>query len=161
MFGNGIYFYGYDKKGCAMILDLRELKKAGKTQESFFFEYTPETSLSDIPSADVVSPIKVEGEIYLVGDHSAELCGEVVFKMRGECTRCLDDAERTFCAEFNEVAGEDDGYPVVNDKIDLGKIVDDTVIMNMPVKFLCKDDCKGICAGCGVNLNVAQCKCEK
>ena len=45
-------------------------------------------------------------------------------------------------------------------KINLDKIVDDTVITNQPVTILCKDDCKGICMGCGVNLNNAECKCN-
>ena len=105
--------------------------------------------------------MKVEGTIYVTGEHSAEISGEVTFVLRGECTRCLEDAEREYVVSFDEVAGEEDGYPVVNDKIDLGKIVDDAVIVNMPVKFLCKDDCKGICPNCGVNLNVADCKCDK
>ena len=144
-----------------MILDLRELKKVGKTEESFFFEYEPKTELSAIPETKVSVPVKVEGTIYVTGEHSAEISGEVTFVLRGECTRCLEDAEREYVVSFDEVAGEGDGYPVVNDKIDLGKIVDDAVIVNMPVKFLCKDDCKGICPNCGVNLNVADCKCDK
>lgn len=144
-----------------MILDLRELKKVGKTEESFFFEYEPKTELSAIPETKVSVPVKVEGTIYLTGEHSAEICGEITFVLRGECTRCLEYAEREYVVSFDEAAGEEDGYPVINDKIDLGKIVDDAVIVNMPVKFLCKDDCKGICPGCGVNLNVADCKCEK
>lgn len=144
-----------------MILDLRELKKVGKTEEDFFFEYTPSESLTDIPDTEIVAPVAVCGNVYLTGEHSAEVSGEVTFTLRGDCTRCLEKAERRYVVSFDETAGEDDGYPVVNDKIDLGKIVDDTIIMNMPVKFLCKDDCKGICAGCGVNLNVEPCKCEK
>lgn len=144
-----------------MILDLRELKKVGKTEESFFFEYEPKTELSAIPETKVSVPVKVEGTIYVTGEHSAEISGEVTFVLRGECTRCLEDAEREYVVSFDEVAGEEDGYPVENDKIDLGKIVDDAVIVNMPVKFLCKDDCKGICPNCGVNLNVADCKCDK
>lgn len=142
-----------------MLIDLREIKRHGKTEESFFFEYVPETELSGIPETFVKNPVKVEGTCYLIGEHSAELSGEITFVLDGECTRCLAHAEREYVVSFDEAAGED-GYPVVNDKIDLGKIVDDTVIMNMPVKFLCKEDCKGICAGCGVNLNNAECKCK-
>ncbi len=144
-----------------MILDLRELKKTGKTEESFFFEYNPSEQLSSVPETEILSPIKVDGEIYLTGEHSAEVEGEIFFTLKGSCTRCLEQAEREYVIPFCEVCGEEDGYPVSCDKIDLGKIVDDAIIMNMPVKFLCKDDCKGICPDCGVNLNDAACKCEK
>ena len=45
-------------------------------------------------------------------------------------------------------------------KIDLKKIVDDVIIMNTPIVFLCKEDCKGLCPNCGANLNDGGCKCE-
>ena len=53
-----------------------------------------------------------------------------------------------------------DSYPVKNDTVDLTKIVDDAIMINNPTNFLCKEDCKGICLGCGVNLNDGKCKCN-
>ena len=53
-----------------------------------------------------------------------------------------------------------DGYSVKNDTVDLSAIVDDLIMINSPVSFLCAEDCKGICLGCGVNLNDEQCKCK-
>lgn len=144
-----------------MIIDLRELKRSGKTEEKFFFEYYPKTALSDIPETKVDEPVTIQGEIFLIGDHSAQITGEISFSLSGQCTRCLKSAKRSYLVGFDEVAGEEDGYPVVNDKVDLAKIADDAVIMNMPVKFLCKDDCKGICPDCGADLNDERCKCEK
>jgi len=34
------------------------------------------------------------------------------------------------------------------------------VILDLPSKHLCKDDCKGICFKCGKNLNEGECDCE-
>lgn len=144
-----------------MILDLRELKRSGKDSQSYYFEYNPESELCNIPDAKVDLPIKVSGEIFLTGEHQAVVSGEIVFSIEGECTRCLEPTKKEFVVEFDEEVGEDCTYEVVNDRIDLKKIVDDTVIMNIPITFLCKEDCKGICSGCGVNLNYAECKCEK
>ena len=62
--------------------------------------------------------------------------------------------------EFNESCGTEDGYPVVNGKIDLSKIADDLIILNTPVAFLCREDCKGLCPTCGANLNDGECKCN-
>ena len=146
-----------------MILDLRKLKRSGKDQSEFFFEYTPQTELVDLPSAELITPVKVQGSLSLTGEHSAYVEGEIVFGIKGECTRCLKDTEQYYSAEFAEMVEVDnqDGYSVVNDTVNLAEIVDDVILLNQPITFLCKEDCKGICVGCGVNLNDGECKCKK
>ena len=146
-----------------MILDLRKLKRNGKDQSDFFFEYVPETELIEIPSAKLVVPVKVAGSVSLTGEHSCYVEGEVVFGIKGECTRCLKDAENYYTAQFGEQVEENnpDGYSLKNDTVDLTIIVDDLIMLNAPISFLCDDACKGICLGCGVNLNDSECKCKK
>ena len=141
-----------------MILDLNAIKRSGKTEESFFFEYDADIDVA-IPDTKLMLPVKVQGTVFITGNNSAEAEGEIVFTLKGACTRCLAETEKTFTADFNEVFGED-GYPIVNGKIDLSKSVDDIIIMNTPVAFLCKDDCKGLCPLCGKNLNDGECKCN-
>lgn len=142
-----------------MIIDLNGIKRAGKTQTAFFFEYNADITI-DLPNARLLKPVKVQGEVFLTGENSAETEGEITFTVSGECTRCLAPAEKVFTVEFMEAFGTDDGYPVVNGKIDLSKAVDDIIITNTPVAFLCKDDCKGLCPNCGANLNDGECKCN-
>ncbi len=145
-----------------MILDLKKLKRSGKDQSDFFFLYSPEQELTQLPFAKVVLPIRINGTISLTGEHSAYLEGEVDFSIEGECTRCLTQTKKDYLLEFSEGVDENnlDGYSVINDTIDLTKIVDDLIMINSPITFLCKEDCKGICLGCGVNLNQGQCKCK-
>lgn len=146
-----------------MILDLRKIKRSGKDTEDFFFEYVPENFEVDIPSANLVLPVKVNGTITLTGNHTAYLEGEVSFGIEGECTRCLDMVKQEFVAFFDETAGEDaeDSYPVINDTINLTKLVEDCISAEIPITLLCKEDCKGLCVGCGANLNKQDCKCKK
>ena len=145
-----------------MILDLKKLKRSGKDSENFFFQYQPETEVLDIPNAVILGGVNINGTVTLTGEHSAFLEGEVAFVVKAECTRCLKETEKEFVLEFSESVGNNDeeGYPVKNDTVDLSKIVDDLVMMNCPVSFLCSDDCKGICPDCGVNLNDGECKCK-
>ena len=145
-----------------MIIDLRTLKRSGKDQADFFFEYQPTDELCAIPSAQIQPPIKVNGTVSLTGDHSAYIEGEICFTISGECTRCLSPAEVNVVATFNEQVEKDNeyGYSLVNDKINLVEIVDECILLNMPVSLLCKQDCKGICLGCGTNLNDGDCKCK-
>ena len=146
-----------------MKLDLRRLKRSGKDQEDFFFEYVADEQLIDIPECVFDGAVKINGTITLTGEHTCFVEGEVAFTLKGECTRCLSDAVNDYVAEFKEALEENnpDGYSVKNDMVDLTAIVDDVIAMNIPVGFLCKEDCKGLCAGCGTNLNDGECKCKK
>ncbi len=73
------------------------------------------------------------------------------------CARCLEtvhehqsrDYDFTFDLEPND------------EYVDLGEEIRQEIIVENPTRILCKEDCKGICAGCGVNLNIEQCKCNK
>lgn len=145
-----------------MIIDLKKIKRSGKDSEDFYFEYQPELELIDIPNTDIAQPIKITGRVTLTGEHSCYVDGEVDFSIKGECTRCLKETVNRYVIEFSESADSDgeDCYPVKNDTVDLSKIVDDVVMINAPLSFLCKNDCKGICLNCGVNLNDGECKCK-
>ena len=142
-----------------MIIDLNAVKRSGRTQTSFFFEYVSDLQVA-LPETELAPPVKVQGELFLTGENKAEVTGDVTFTLKGECTRCLKETEKTFVVEFAEVFGEENGYPVVSGRIDLKKAVEDIIILNTPVAFLCKDDCKGLCPECGANLNDGECKCN-
>ena len=146
-----------------MILDLRKLKRSGKEQSDFFFLYPPEEQIVDIPSAKFDGEVRVNGTVTLTGEHSCFVEGEVDFTITGECTRCLKDTSNKYLVEFREALEVDnpDGYSVKNDTVDLSVIVDDYIAMNIPVSFLCDENCKGLCSGCGTNLNDGDCKCNK
>ena len=142
-----------------MILDLNKIKRSGKTKETFFFEYDASALPIDLPGAKVSSPVSLNGEV-LIFEDGAQVSGEIVYTICGNCTRCLTPTEKTFDLEFSEECGGEDGYPIVNGRIDLKKIVDDAIILNTPVSFLCSQDCKGLCPTCGANLNDGKCKCN-
>ena len=142
-----------------MILDLKKLKAKGKNESEFFFEYAPESLPLSIPFTELAFPVTVSGTVTLCGEHSAYVDGEVCFTLKGQCNRCLADAERSYVTEFAEKVDEDNenGYAPVNDVIDLSKIVNDTILTALPVSFLCSDGCLGLCPVCGGNLNKGEC----
>ena len=73
------------------------------------------------------------------------------------CARCLEDLhqEQEFDYHFNF-----DVEPKV-EYVELGEEIRQEIILASPARLLCKDDCKGICSKCGINLNVEKCKCNK
>ena len=46
-------------------------------------------------------------------------------------------------------------------EIDISPALRDSIVLERPMKEICNKDCKGLCAGCGVNLNTSNCKCKK
>ena len=88
--------------------------------------------------------------------------------MTVRCDRCT--------AEFGEHAvlpveavlkadAEDDDYadlfPLDGDGVDVSDVLETCFILNMDTKFLCSEDCKGLCPDCGKNLNDGPCGCAK
>ncbi len=92
-----------------------------------------------------------------------------------ECSRCLRRSDRKFSVEFEifcdkigvqkhgPLPDEEEGETYVahhDGKIlDVGPVVREAVLLSSPMKALCREDCKGLCPFCGVNLNEQTCGC--
>lgn len=80
------------------------------------------------------------------------------------CDRCLEPALLPLEAELNTVltleSSEDDSVAVESGKIDLDKTAYDALVLALPTKILCKEDCLGLCPTCGKNLNDGECGCN-
>jgi uncharacterized protein len=81
-------------------------------------------------------------------------------RLRGPCMRCLESAEPTFQVDAREVSqpggGEELSSPYVDDQVlDLHAWARDALALVLPTKLLCRDECAGLCAVCGENLNTA------
>ena len=114
-----------------------------------------------------IEPLKVEGRVYNNGQ-SLTLEANVSGRMVTECARCLDEVEadvefsvHELLSQREEGAEEDediilfDGY-----EIELDDIIADHFLMNISGRYLCSDDCKGLCPVCGQNLNHGECDCD-
>ena len=57
---------------------------------------------------------------------------------------------------------DNDDYILVEDmKLDIEQLTLEDIYLALPGKFLCKEDCKGLCSECGANLNESSCDCKK
>lgn len=103
---------------------------------------------------DLRSPISVKAQLDRAGNMvNAQAHIEADFGYL--CARCLEEMHSVneFDYEFHFELNPSDEY------VDLGEEIRQELILANPAKILCSVDCKGICAGCGVNLNLEQCKC--
>lgn len=83
-----------------------------------------------------------------------------------ECVRCLTPYQHHLHTEFDELYAlphlrqnqDADNFLPENGNIDLFPLVDEYMTMELPIKPLCDDACKGLCQMCGANLNIETCE---
>eukprot|EP00831_Metopus_contortus_P041556 TRINITY_DN3261_c0_g1_i9.p1 TRINITY_DN3261_c0_g1~~TRINITY_DN3261_c0_g1_i9.p1 ORF type:complete len:146 (+),score=20.94 TRINITY_DN3261_c0_g1_i9:58-495(+) len=61
----------------------------------------------------------------------------------------------------NDSTLSDEAIVVSDDVLDISEIVEKSIISTLPIKRVCKTDCKGLCQKCGCNLNYETCNCDK
>ena len=98
------------------------------------------------------------------------MTGSIRTCIHGICDRCATPFDRQMELPLDvvlvtELADEDHEdewvFPLEGDSADLEDIIRTVFVLNMDSKMLCKEDCKGLCCGCGRNLNVEACACQK
>jgi len=83
------------------------------------------------------------------------------------CGRCLEEYEKPLRLQFTEeyVQGEPredtTALSYMGDVIDLREAVRENILLNLPLKPICDEECKGLCSECGVNLNLSTCSCGR
>ena len=136
-------------------------------------EESPETLKLCAEGATFEEPVKVD---LLVSRSGTQLIcrGKVRTAVRLECSRCLlvyDEpiaSNLEFVIDFGETPPEfrsnEDNYFVADPSSSfflIDDLVRETMILALPLKPLCSEDCKGLCPICGTDLNKSQCGCVK
>lgn len=146
-----------------MVIDVKKLKYSGKDVCSFHFEYDADDSAITLPDAVYSAPVSVTGTLTL-GGNAVFVEGEIEYSLNAKCSRCLDDVIFHNIVEFDERYSEDktddDAYLYAKGLVDLTDMVNEKLLLSFPYSVLCKEGCKGICPGCGVNLNREECICK-
>jgi DUF177 domain-containing protein len=121
-----------------------------------------------------LEPLELAGQAYAVSPDAVETrldvsrpSGGYAFRLRfplrieGPCMRCLEDASFETGVDAREVAQDDTDdedlrSPYVEDEeLDLGRWAHDAAVLAIPARFLCREDCAGLCPTCGEFLNDA------
>jgi uncharacterized protein len=82
----------------------------------------------------------------------------------GDCRRCLQPVRGELAAPFRELfeaqPTEGDSYPLRDDQVDLEPLAREVILLELPQAPLCREDCRGLCASCGADLNEGLCGCD-
>ena len=134
---------------------------------NFFEGDIKDISVSITPDADLatsgqfVSDVQVKGWLVKQGDNVL-MSGDATYSVQHECDLCGESFTAQYMtkvsATFSEQPEEDE-FSFDGMTVDVAEPLREAVILAFPSRLVCKDDCKGLCPKCGVNLNVSECNC--
>jgi uncharacterized protein len=122
----------------------------------------------------LTAPAAVTGKVRLSGNE-VFVSGHVDTRAQIECDRCLQPVEAPVSADFtldyitgseyesSEVAELTEAEMSVavfdGEGLDVDEIVKEQILLAVPTRMLCREDCKGICPECGIDRNTGECSC--
>lgn len=156
------------------VADITEkLKTVESVEEATHYPALAEAQ--DAGECRFISPVTVSLEILREFDH-IRVQGNVSAKVTLSCSRCLQEFSSDLSSAFtvfytkaendqpeDEVElGEQDLIAATysGEEIDFSDEVAEQILLELPYKPLCSEDCKGLCSSCGVDLNIADCTCK-
>ena len=149
-----------------MIIDINPILKGDKNEIEV--EYLLDVK-EGIDAIEFPKPFLVKG---LVKDMAGyiTLSLEAVVEYTTECARCLEPVNKSRTINFSKTvmtqdpendSDDNDDYIISNDGyIDADEALTEQILLELPLKHLCKEDCKGLCPKCGTDLNKSTCNCE-
>lgn len=138
----------------------------------FSAELEMDTVTFQLGSFPVIAKEPVELTVTNTGDKVLELEGHTGVTVTVPCDRCLTEVpveiplqiKRKLDMKLTDeerVNDLDESSYLTGMDLDVDRLVYLEVVMNWPLKVLCKEDCKGICSQCGKNLNEGACGCDE
>ena len=111
--------------------------------------------------------IRVKGEFFCTGDHRVSLAADATARVVSRCCRCLEPVQADVRARIDALYAKQpdpddpDLYSFEANAVELEDAVKDALLLELPMQFYCRPDCKGLCPVCGVNLNQQTCTCQE
>jgi len=122
----------------------------------------------------LIAPATINGKVRLSGNQ-VFVNGHLDARAQVECDRCLKPVQVPVDADFTleyisgsqyestevaELTEEELSVSVFDDHgLDVDEIVKEQILLAVPTRLLCSEDCKGICPECGTDRNTGECKC--
>src|ERR1700722_12395014 len=162
-----------------MFLDINELERQPLDFEE---EFQPD-AIDLGGEARQRTPLKASGHAEIVEEHHGKhqiirdirLRGRLTAGLELDCARCVEPVAQEISREFELLyrplgadAGRDE-LSVTDAEAEIGyyqgqgilleDVLREQVLLALPLKITCREDCRGLCPQCGVNLNQHQCSC--
>ncbi|HEX8473609.1 MAG TPA: DUF177 domain-containing protein [Pyrinomonadaceae bacterium] len=169
---------GRDNQGTKGSGDVRiEVERLNERGESFAHTYNLDALALDDEDAQLTGETRITGRASRK-DEQVRLVGKIETGVEVHCSRCLRPVKVPVEAEFDEryipaatesltdelaeLQPDDLGFSTYEgESVDVDDLVREQVLLALPMRPLCREDCKGLCPTCGTDLNVDACSCEQ
>ncbi len=152
-----------------MHINVAEIKKAVGESRQYHLKREPQHLKGLDDEIQFIAPLELILDVTNCGTH-LEAKGTVKTVVKLTCGRCLEQFDYPLAADFNEkyvakeaAGGTDqdlrDCITFEGDHINLLPEVMAAIRLALPMRQVCRDDCQGLCAKCGTNLNHSKCDC--
>jgi uncharacterized protein len=151
-----------------------ELRRASEDfSQKQDLQASPEALKLEAEGVAFEDPVQVE--LTLTKNREQLICrGKITASVRLECSRCLAEyrasllSDLAFVIDLGENSGqeesEEEGYYLADPaatEFEIDDLVREAVLLSIPLKPLCSEECKGLCPSCGVDLNRSRCNCAR
>lgn len=109
------------------------------------------------------SDIRLRGK-YVFNQDTLTITATIIVSLIADCDKCLKQTQIEIIVPFNECFSQDNEnitYNIVNNRAELDEAIKENILLNIPNRILCVEDCRGICPVCGCDLNITQCNCNR
>lgn len=160
-----------------MIIDIRDVLSCENKEVQKTAEIEMESFVSRLGEFPIVEKSPVTLQMTNRENKRLLISGEVKLVVNIPCDRCLEEVPTTLHFEIDkEIPLQEDSIKVTSEEddkemddtdyligfdLDVDKLIYREILVNWPMKVLCKEDCKGICKVCGHNLNKGECGCQR
>ena len=151
-----------------------DLTRYRRPEERFSRTFQPADVAQEGDAYRIVEPVQLEFDIQK-DKEKFRLVGAARTKLELTCSRCLEPFQlpvdglfdlrflpASELAEGDEHEVQDDDLDTSyyrDDQIDLNELLREQFYLALPMKPLCRDECKGLCPQCGTNWNTGTCTC--
>lgn len=143
-----------------MQIELRRFFENDDIKQDFDYEFTCDDKLFS-------EPVHVKGFVKN-STGIVSLTAEADFTISAQCAKCAKNICKNMSIPVSHLLvsklndeDNDDFILVENMLLDLDGLVMEDIYLSLPLRFLCKEDCKGLCPYCGKDLNDGECGCKK
>ena len=148
-----------------MIMQIKNVLNIPNTSETFAFTMSEE-QLAIIKDFKFATPVEVTGKVANRAG-VVTLTMQIAFSLLVTCDRCLKQTVQAFSYDeehlvvrFLHDEEDEENYVIAKaDSIDIAEVALSDLILELPTKLLCSEDCKGLCPMCGCDKNTTECNC--
>lgn len=155
-----------------MLINLSEIISGNSAAETYE-ERLPIDSITYYGETVLIDDgVHIDFEVVEANEQNVSINGSLDTTLQMNCNRCNAPLNYSLHVDFSKLinlGAEEDNLEANDDlegvlsghTLDVSVFAMNEVILNFPMKVLCKQECKGVCQQCGVNLNEQSCACEK